>query len=82
MRIGNRAAGEPRADDASGCIADEQGRIDIEKIDFSDKNVLAMFCRGETKGIFQFESGGMQDLLMKMQPDRLQDLIAANARRT
>ena len=55
------------------------GKIDIERIDFADKNVLALFCRGETKGIFQFESGGMQDLLMKMQPDRIQDLIAANA---
>ncbi len=53
--------------------------IDIEAIDQSDKNVLALFCRGETKGVFQFESGGMQDLLMKMQPDRLEDLIAANA---
>jgi DNA polymerase-3 subunit alpha len=53
--------------------------IDIESIDQTDKNVLALFCRGETKGIFQFESGGMQDLLMKMQPDRLEDLIAANA---
>jgi DNA polymerase-3 subunit alpha len=53
--------------------------IDIEKIDFTDKTVLALFCRGETRGIFQFESGGMQDLLMKMQPDRLEDLIAANA---
>jgi DNA polymerase-3 subunit alpha len=58
---------------------DKQNRIDIEKIDLTDKNVLALFCRGETKGIFQFESGGMQDLLMKMQPDRLEDLIAANA---
>ena len=58
---------------------DEKGRIDIEKIDLTDRNVLALFCRGETKGIFQFESGGMQDLLMKMQPDRLEDLIAANA---
>ena len=58
---------------------DEHGRIDIEKIDLHDKNVLALFCRGETRGIFQFESGGMQDLLMKMQPDRLEDLIAANA---
>lgn len=55
------------------------GRIDIEKIDLADKNVLALFCRGDTKGVFQFESGGMQDLLMKMQPDRLEDLIAANA---
>jgi DNA polymerase-3 subunit alpha len=53
--------------------------VDIEHIDFTDRKVLDMFCRGETKGIFQFESGGMQDLLMKMQPDRLEDLIAANA---
>src|SRR5215218_8836950 len=53
--------------------------IDIEHVDFSDRKVLDLFCRGETKGIFQFESGGMQDLLMKMQPDRLEDLIAANA---
>jgi DNA polymerase-3 subunit alpha len=53
--------------------------IDIEKIDFSDQKVLDLFSRGETKGIFQFESGGMTDLLMKMKPDRLEDLIAANA---
>ncbi len=53
--------------------------IDIEKVDFGDKKVLSLFCRGETKGVFQFESGGMQDLLMKMAPDRLEDLIAANA---
>ncbi|MDB5357608.1 MAG: dnaE [Phycisphaerales bacterium] len=58
---------------------DDKGRIDIEKVDLSDKSVLALFCRGESKGIFQFESGGMQDLLMKMQPDRIEDLIAANA---
>ncbi|MGH7178603.1 MAG: DNA polymerase III subunit alpha, partial [Tepidisphaeraceae bacterium] len=53
--------------------------IDIEHIDFADRKVLELFCRGETRGIFQFESGGMTDLLMKMQPDRLEDLIAANA---
>ena len=53
--------------------------VDIEAIDFSDRKVLDLFCRGETRGIFQFESGGMQDLLMKMCPDRLEDLIAANA---
>ena len=58
---------------------DEKGRIDIERIDLTDPNVLALFSRGETKGIFQFESGGMQDLLMKMSPDRIEDLIAANA---
>jgi DNA polymerase-3 subunit alpha len=53
--------------------------IDIERIDFTDRKVLDLFCRGETKGIFQFESGGMTDLLLKMHPDRLDDLIAANA---
>jgi DNA polymerase III subunit alpha len=53
--------------------------IDIERIDFTDRKVLDLFCRGQTKGVFQFESPGMQDLLMKMRPDRLDDLIAANA---
>ncbi|MGB7160812.1 MAG: DNA polymerase III subunit alpha [Tepidisphaeraceae bacterium] len=58
---------------------DEKDRIDIEKIDLADANVFKLFQRGETRGVFQFESGGMQDLLMKMQPDRIEDLIAANA---
>ncbi len=53
--------------------------IDLEKIDFSDQKVFELFSSGKTKGIFQFESGGMQDLLMKMKPDRIEDLIAANA---
>jgi DNA polymerase-3 subunit alpha len=55
-------------------------RIDIERIDFADQNVYrTVFQSGKTKGVFQFESGGMKDLLMKMKPDRLEDLIAANA---
>jgi DNA polymerase-3 subunit alpha len=58
---------------------DGKSRIDIEKIELTDQNIFELFKRGETKGIFQFESGGMQDLLMKMQPDRIEDLIAANA---
>jgi DNA polymerase-3 subunit alpha len=54
--------------------------IDIEKIDLADEKVLGgIFGAGKTKGVFQFESGGMQDLLMKLRPDRFEDLIAANA---
>lgn len=64
---------------ASDIPLDSRGRIDIERINFADRKVLDLFCRGETRGIFQFESGGMQDLLMKMLPDRIEDLIAANA---
>jgi len=53
--------------------------IDLEKLDLTDAEVFELFSDGKTKGIFQFESGGMQDLLMKMKPDRIEDLIAANA---
>lgn len=38
-----------------------------------------MFRRGDTTGVFQFESPGMRRLLVDMKPDRLEDLIAANA---
>jgi len=54
-------------------------KIDLEKINLEDPKVFALFAAGKTKGVFQFESGGMQELLMKMRPDRVQDLIAANA---
>lgn len=54
--------------------------LDIEKIDIADQKVFkTVFGAGKTKGVFQFESGGMADLLMKLRPDRLEDLIAANA---
>ncbi|MFB0556187.1 MAG: DNA polymerase III subunit alpha [Phycisphaerae bacterium] len=53
--------------------------IDLEKLDLTDAEVFELFSAGKTKGIFQFESGGMQDLLMKVKPDRIEDLIAANA---
>jgi DNA polymerase-3 subunit alpha len=53
--------------------------IDLEKIDLCDAKVFEIFSSGHTKGIFQFESGGMQNLLIKMRPDRMEDLIAANA---
>ena len=53
--------------------------IDLEKLDLNDPQVYALFARGETKGVFQFESGGMRDVLMKMRPTRIEDLIAAAA---
>ncbi|MEM9111429.1 MAG: DNA polymerase III subunit alpha [Planctomycetota bacterium] len=53
--------------------------LDLERLKYDDPRVLALFERGETAGVFQFESGGMRNLLMAMKPDRLDDLIAANA---
>ena len=53
--------------------------IDLEKLDHNDPETFKIFGEGRTKGVFQFESGGMQDLVIKMRPDRIEDLIAANA---
>jgi DNA polymerase-3 subunit alpha len=53
--------------------------LDLDRLTFDDQKVLDLFRRGETAGVFQFESEGMRGLLMGMKPDRLEDLIAANA---
>ena len=71
-----RAVG--RTPPASGA-AEVPHPLDLDRLDYGDQRVLALFRRGDTQGIFQFESGGMRKLLVDMQPDRLEDLIAANA---
>ena len=53
--------------------------LDLERLGYEDARVFELFQRGDTAGVFQFESGGMRGLLMAMKPDRLTDLIAANA---
>lgn len=53
--------------------------LDLERLPATDPRVFRLFQRAETTGVFQFESGGMRRLLTEMKPDRLEDLIAANA---
>lgn len=53
--------------------------IDIDKIPLDDPATYEIFCDGSTVGIFQFESKGMQEYLRKLQPNRIEDLIAMNA---
>ncbi len=53
--------------------------LDLDRLDYADQTVFELFRRGETTGVFQFESPGMRRLLVEMKPDRLEDLIAANA---
>ncbi len=53
--------------------------LDLDRLQYTDQKVLELFRRGDTTGVFQFESGGMRRLLVEMKPDRLEDLIAANA---
>jgi DNA polymerase-3 subunit alpha len=55
--------------------------IDINpiKLPLDDEQTFALLQRGETKGVFQFESGGIRDLLTKMRPDKFADIIATSA---
>lgn len=53
--------------------------IDIDAISLEDKKTYELFQRGETNGVFQYESAGMQKSLKELKPDSFSDLIAMNA---
>ncbi len=53
--------------------------FDIEKIPIDDKATYELYSRGDTTSVFQFESPGMKEWLIKLQPTRFEDLIAMNA---
>jgi DNA polymerase III subunit alpha len=53
--------------------------VDIQNIPLDDEKTLKLFARGDTFGVFQFESGGMQRMLQEVRPDRFDDLVALNA---
>jgi DNA polymerase-3 subunit alpha len=54
-------------------------KIDPYTFPLDDAETFALLCRGETKGVFQLESGGIRDLLQRMKPDHFRDIIATNA---
>lgn len=51
-------------------------RINIDKIDYNDPQVLASIGTGKTEGIFQLESAGMKNFMKELQPKNLEDVIA------
>ncbi|MGN0522000.1 MAG: DNA polymerase III subunit alpha [Eubacterium sp.] len=53
--------------------------IDINSISIEDENVYKIFAKGQTEGVFQFESSGMKQMLMNLKPTALEDLIAATS---
>ncbi len=53
--------------------------LEYVKNNLTDAKTFALLQRGETKGVFQLESGGMRDLLTKMKPDCFADIIATSA---
>jgi len=54
-------------------------KIDIEEIPLDDQKTFELFQKGDTVGIFQFESEGMRNYLKELEPTNIEDLIAMNA---
>ena len=53
--------------------------LDLNTLPLDDVKTYQLLQRGETKGVFQLESAGIRDLLIKMKPDRFADIIATIA---
>jgi DNA polymerase III subunit alpha len=67
-------------DDAVRLVKHNRGvDLDLSALPLDDAKTYALFSRGDTTGIFQFESHGMRDILKRYQPTRLEDLTALNA---
>ncbi|HLW54580.1 MAG TPA: DNA polymerase III subunit alpha [Candidatus Angelobacter sp.] len=67
-------------DDAIKLIAQRGQAIDLNKVPLDDQATYErVFHTGLTSGIFQFESGGMTDVLRRYKPNAVEDLTALNA---
>lgn len=66
--------------DALQLVQKHKGKnIDLDKIPLDDPLTFQIFQKGDTAGIFQFESAGMQKYLKDLKPDQFEDLIAMAA---
>ena len=64
-------------EDALGIIERSSGvRHDMDTLDLDDPVTYAMLGRGDSVGVFQFESEGMQGALRQVQPTEFEDLVA------
>lgn len=54
-------------------------KLDLNKLPLDDSPTLELFMRGESIGLFQFESAGMRNLLKDFKPDKFEHLIMLNA---
>ena len=67
-------------EDALDIIERSSGiRQDMATLPLDDAATYEMLARGDSVGVFQFESEGMREALKKVRPDRFDDLVALNA---
>src|SRR5699024_10175160 len=57
----------------------EKITIDVENLPETDEATFALLQKGKTNGVFQLESAGMKQVLTRLQPTSLADIIALNA---
>lgn len=66
--------------DAIQMVKESKGiELDFRDIPLDDEKTYELYSRGDTTGLFQFESPGMKKHLRKLKPNRFEDLIAMNA---
>ncbi|HXN32872.1 MAG TPA: DNA polymerase III subunit alpha, partial [Polyangiaceae bacterium] len=71
-------AGDGTSERSTGAAA-VQGRLDLSTIPMDDAATFKLLASGETKGVFQLESDGMQKLFRDLRPDCFEDIVAAVA---
>jgi DNA polymerase-3 subunit alpha len=59
-----------------GVSVDDENFLDIARIPIDDPKTFELIKTGKTTGIFQLESSGMQNLIVKLKPDCFEDIIA------
>lgn len=62
--------------DAEKMIRQYEPDFSIDKISEKDPDTFEMMSKGQAKGVFQFESGGMRQVLIQLKPESVEDLIA------
>ena len=63
-------------DDTEKMIRKKEPLFSIKNIPDDDKKVFEMLSKGDTEGVFQFESSGMRNVLTQLKPETIEDLIA------
>ncbi len=66
-------------DDTVKMLRERGVEINMKGLPLDDPKTFALLSRGETVGVFQFESSGMRDYLRKLKPEMLEDMTAMNA---
>jgi DNA polymerase-3 subunit alpha len=67
-------------DNAVKLIARTRGQtIDLFNLPLDDRETYALLQRGDARGVFQLESDGIRELLKRMRPDNIRDIIAIMA---